>query len=106
MSIERSRRVEHARRPAGQECAFILALNATAKPPRKAPTTKARVPKGEAHREHETISSDCEYDGQPVARKASKPKAQKNTTPAKAKKAPRVALVEVDVNASVPFQVC
>ena len=105
LTVESIHSIEHARRPAGQECAFILALNATAKPPRKA-HTKARIPKEEAHRENEGISSDSDYDGRPVAKKISKPKAKKKITPGKAKKTPRAALVALDVNAPGSVQVC
>src|SRR5882724_5137969 len=96
-------RIEHERRPAGRECAFILAINSTAKPEPKLRPSK-QAPRGEEFREEKAVSSDGDYGNKPMAKKKSKPRA--TATPAKAKKAPRPALVGLDVNAPGLFQVC
>lgn len=96
-------RVEHERRPAGRECAFILALNGTAKPEPKVHATK-HTPKGEEYREKNAVSSDDDYGKKPMAKKKSKPRAK--IAPAKAKKTPRPALVGLDVNAPGLVQAC
>lgn len=90
-------RVEHSRRPAGRECAFILSLNLTASLPQ--PKTKRKTRKAEQSEETKRDEKKPQAKVKPVKNKpilATKP--EDIPLPSSPKKKARPALRGVDVN--------